>query len=67
MTSTISSMPAYSEKRFGFEETAWLLLFGELPDVEKLAGFRNILAECRELPELFCGGYDHQGPLGQCA
>ena len=42
-----------SEKRFGFEETAWLLLFGELPDVEKLAGFRNILAECRELPEYF--------------
>ena len=41
------------EKRFGFEETAWLLLFGELPDKDKLAGFRSILAECRELPEYF--------------
>ena len=42
-----------AEKRFGYEETAWLLLFGELPDAEKLAGFRSILAECRELPEYF--------------
>ena len=43
----------HAENRFGFEETAWLLLFGELPDVEKLAGFRSILAECRDLPEYF--------------
>lgn len=38
---------------FGFEEVAWLLLFGELPTREKLDGFREILGECRELPEYF--------------
>jgi citrate synthase len=41
------------ENRFGFEEVAWLLLFGELPDKEKLTGFQEILGECRELPEFF--------------
>lgn len=38
---------------FGFEEVVWLLLFGELPTREKLDGFREILGECRELPEYF--------------
>ncbi len=41
------------DNRFGFEETVWLLLFGELPSQEKLDGFREILGECRELPEFF--------------
>lgn len=41
------------DDRFGFEEVIWLLLFGELPDREKLAGFKEILGECRELPEFF--------------
>ncbi len=41
------------ENRFGFEEVAWLLLFGELPNKDQLAGFRDILGECRELPEFF--------------
>ena len=41
------------DNRFGFEEVIWLLLFGELPDAEKLKGFRDLLAECRELPESF--------------
>ena len=41
------------EKRPGFEETAYLLLFGELPSAETLAGFRQILAAQRPLPDGF--------------
>lgn len=42
------------EKRFGFEETVYLLLFGELPDKEQLAGFNDLLAKYREeLPTSF--------------
>jgi len=41
------------DNRFGFEEVVWLLLFGELPSAEKLQGFRDLIAECRELPEDF--------------
>lgn len=42
-----------SEKRFGFEETAYLLLFGELPNCEKLNEFTNLLGESRQLPDGF--------------
>jgi citrate synthase len=42
-----------SEDRFGFEEVAWLLLFGSMPTKSQLEFFRNLLAECRELPEDF--------------
>ncbi len=41
------------DNRFGFEETAWLLLFGHLPTQEQLDRFNTILGECRELPEDF--------------
>ena len=41
------------DNRFGFEEVVWLLLFGELPSADKLQGFRDLIAECRELPEDF--------------
>lgn len=41
------------ENRFGYEETAWLLLFGHLPTAEQLARFNEILGQCRELPEDF--------------
>ena len=44
---------AQGENRFGFEEVIWLLLFGRLPTKNQLAGFRKILAECRELPDNF--------------
>lgn len=33
------------EKRFGFEEVAYLLLSGNLPDKEELAAFRDLLNE----------------------
>lgn len=41
------------EKRFGFEETIYLLLFGELPTKEELDEFQNLLAEYRSLPTSF--------------
>lgn len=44
---------AAAEGRFGFEETVWLFLFGELPTAEQLERFQSILALCRELPEYF--------------
>jgi len=42
-----------SEKRFGFEETAYLLLFGELPNKEDLAAFSKLLCERQTLPDNF--------------
>lgn len=41
------------EDRFGFEEVIWLLIFGYLPTENQLNRFKNILAECRNLPEDF--------------
>ena len=42
-----------TENRFGFEEVAWLLLFGDLPTQKQLDRFSSLLAECRELPDEF--------------
>ncbi|MBR0113049.1 MAG: citrate synthase [Clostridia bacterium] len=42
-----------AESRFGFEEIAYLLLFGNLPDKEELARFSGVLSDSRELPEDF--------------
>ena len=39
--------------RYGFEETVYLLLFGQLPTVEQLELFKSLIAECRELPKDF--------------
>ena len=39
--------------RFGFEETAYLLLFGHLPNREQLSEFNGLLQSCRELPDFF--------------
>jgi citrate synthase len=39
--------------RFGFEEVAWLLLFGNLPTYSQLDSLREVLAECRTLPDDF--------------
>lgn len=38
---------------FGFEETSYLLMFGELPSREELAEFNEMLAEYRNLPTHF--------------
>lgn len=40
-------------KHFGFEETAYLLLFGELPNEQELSEFNQILVERRSLPPTF--------------
>ncbi|HZJ78239.1 MAG TPA: citrate synthase [Clostridia bacterium] len=42
-----------SENRFGYEEVAWLLLFGSMPTVAQLDHFSQVLSQCRELPENF--------------
>ena len=41
------------EKRFGFEECAYLLLFGDLPKPAQLADWQNLLGELRRLPDGF--------------
>ncbi len=41
------------EKRFGFEETTYLLLFGNLPNKEQLSDFCQILGQYRTLPTSF--------------
>ena len=41
------------EGRFGFSETAYLLLFGKLPTREQLTKFESLLHDCTALPENF--------------
>ena len=41
------------DKRYGFEEVCYFLLFGELPDKDQYEMMRNELAKERELPEGF--------------
>lgn len=41
------------ENRFGFEEVVYLLLFGTLPTVNQLKLFKEILSDCRVLPETY--------------
>ncbi len=43
----------YNEGRFGFEETAYLILFGKLPTEDELKHFMNVLADSRSLPKNF--------------
>ena len=40
-------------EEFGFEKTAYLLMFGQLPDEKELAEFRQILSDVRTLPTNF--------------
>ncbi len=42
-----------NEKRYGFEETVYLLLFGNLPNEKELTEFNKLLASYRELPTNF--------------
>lgn len=42
-----------AEERFGFEETCYLLLFGDLPDREELRLFEDRLGAERALPRYF--------------
>lgn len=38
-----------SDRRFGFEETTYLLLFGQLPNKQQLLDFEEILTSLQEL------------------
>lgn len=42
-----------ADQRYGYEEVAYLLLFGRLPDEEQLTTFSRMIAEYRELPMYF--------------
>ena len=42
-----------NEGRFGFEEIAFLLLFGELPTKDELEEFKSLLSSYRSLPSSF--------------
>lgn len=48
-----SLIGALDEKEFGFEKTAYLLLFGEMPSQKKLEEFKDWLGQCRILPTNF--------------
>ena len=43
----------FSNRRFAFEETTYLLLFGKLPTKEQLDEFITLLGEFRSLPDTF--------------
>lgn len=47
------ALGCFRDGRFGFEEVAYLLLVGELPDQEELAAFGAELTERRTLPQNF--------------
>ena len=42
-----------TDKRFGFEEATYLLLFGELPNKKELEKFGKLLSDFRTLPNSF--------------
>ncbi len=42
-----------ADGRFGFEETVYLLLFGDLPNTQELEDFKELLASYRTLPKNF--------------
>ncbi len=53
-----------AEKRFGFEETAYLLLIGDLPNKAQLKLFCEELAERRTLPQNFMRDVIMKAPSG---
>ena len=42
-----------NENRFGYEETAYLILFGDLPTKAQLEAFNRVLSEYGDLPFRF--------------
>lgn len=50
------------EKRFGFEEITYLLLFGQLPNKQELVDFQELLAQSRTLPTNFVRDVVMKGP-----
>lgn len=52
----------YQEKRYGFEETVYLLLFGELPTQDQLEQFEDLIKANRNLPNGFTENMILQSP-----
>lgn len=52
------------ENRFGFEESVYLLIFGELPNSNQLNDFNKLLASNRELPKNFVRDVIMKAPNG---
>ena len=50
------------DKRFGFEETTYLLIFGKLPDKKELDSFKTLLGELMTLPTNFIRDVIMKGP-----
>jgi citrate synthase len=50
------------EERYGFEETCYLLLFGELPDKQELEDFETLLSGYQNLPEDFVRDFILKSP-----
>jgi citrate synthase len=42
-----------NDKRYGYEEAAYLLLFGKLPTMSQLKEFKELVSEYRTLPDRF--------------
>lgn len=61
---TIELVRGFKRKRFGFEEIAYLLLFGELPNDEELKHFMDIIASGRTLPTNFTRDVIMKAPSG---
>lgn len=53
---------AVAENRFGFEETAYLLMAGELPTAEQLKTFNDLISAQRDLPDGFTANYIMKPP-----
>jgi citrate synthase len=51
-------------RRYGYEEIAYLILFGELPSEADLNFFIDILSRCRRLPTNFTRDVIMKGPTG---
>lgn len=54
----------FNDRRFGFEETTYLLLFGKLPNVSELKRFRQMLVDQRSLPTNFVRDVIMKAPTG---
>ena len=50
------------EDRFGFEEVAYLLMFGQLPDARELDRFTQIITNYRSLPTSFVRDFIMKAP-----
>ena len=60
----IELVNGFKGKRYGFEEVAYLLLLGRLPNEEQLAEFRDVLAGGRTLPRNFTRDVIMKAPSG---